>query len=148
MMNRKNNSAIFTAVLLFFSCQLVFILNSSTAAGSDSKPDCDINSGPCKKIEGSEEILFDIIPKPVKAMRELTFIVTIKGGPVADKLIVTLGMPAMYMGENKIIAIKSSRGTYTGKGVIPRCLSGQNLWQATVETPKGKKAAFLFNVIY
>ncbi|MGD0280815.1 MAG: hypothetical protein ABSB95_00470 [Dissulfurispiraceae bacterium] len=131
MMYKKNNSAIFKVVLFFLSCQLFLILNSGPAAGSDGKPDCDINRGPCKKNAGSTEILFDILPKPVKAMQELNFTITIKGGPESDKLIVTLGMPDMYMGENKIIAGRSSKETYTG-----------------VETPKGEKADFLFNVIY
>ena len=81
-------------------------------------------------------------------MQELTFTVTIKGSTGYDKLIVTLDMPGMYMGENKVIVRKSGDATYTGKGVIPRCLSGKRLWQATVDTPKGEKAEFLFNVIY
>ncbi len=127
---------------------LLIVLLSGGCSRHDAATDCDINKGPCTRDTGTAEIIFDITPKPVKAMQELTFTVKIKGSSGADNLIITLGMPGMYMGGNKVIARKSAKDTYTGKGVIPRCLSGKRLWQATVETPEDEKAGFLFNVLY
>ena len=135
-------------VRIVFYSTLLIVLLSGGCSWHDAATNCDINKGPCTKDTGTAEIIFDITPKPVKAMQELTFTVKIKGGSGADNLIITLGMPGMYMGGNKVIARKSAQDTYTGKGIIPRCLSGKSLWLATVETPEDEKAGFLFNVIY
>jgi nitrogen fixation protein FixH len=112
------------------------------------KPDCDINSGPCTRKTDTAEILFDITPKPVKVMHELTFTVKIKKGLRVDNVVVTLEMPGMYMGENTVVAGKVAEGTYTGRGIIPGCNSGKKRWRAVVDTPSGTKSDFLFDVSY
>lgn len=113
---------------------------------SDLRPDCDINNGSCIKKTGGMEVQFDLTPKPVRTMQELTFTVAIKGSISSDNLIISLEMPGMYMGEYKVIARKSTKGIYKGQGLIPRCLSGKKLWRATVETPSGLNTGFLFEV--
>ncbi|HAK87824.1 MAG TPA: hypothetical protein DHV16_09390 [Nitrospiraceae bacterium] len=113
-------------------------------------PDCNIDSGPCTKRIGASEIILDITPRPVKVMKELSFTVTLRG-KTADRLILDLGMPGMYMGKNKVVLKKTADDTYKGKGVIPKCPSGRKLWRATVYLPdagNNKKADFIFNVSY
>jgi len=126
---------------------------SPYAAASDM-PDCNIDAGHCIKKIDDAEIIFDINPKPVKAMKELFFTVTIKGkksSNKADNLLINLGMPGMYMGKNSVKLVKTADGTYKGKGVIPRCPSGRKLWRATVylsDVGNNKNVDFIFNVLY
>ena len=147
-MKRRTSCAVFTVVLLFLAGRSFFVLNSAHSQEISGKPNCDINIAACKKNSGNAEITFDITPKPVRAMRELTFTVRLKNGATPGKIIVTLGMPDMYMGENKVVLERSAKDTYSGKGVIPKCRSGKRLWRATVETPEGKKTDFVFNIVY
>ncbi|OGW22515.1 MAG: hypothetical protein A2X55_00830 [Nitrospirae bacterium GWB2_47_37] len=130
----------------------VFLLpcGFSPHAAAQDMPDCNIDSGPCTKRIGASEIILDITPRPVKVMKELSFTVTLRG-KTADRLILDLGMPGMYMGKNKVVLKKTADDTYKGKGVIPKCPSGRKLWRATVYLPdagNNKKADFIFNVSY
>ncbi|MBF0557602.1 MAG: hypothetical protein HQL08_02355 [Nitrospirae bacterium] len=147
-MKKRTSLALFMLIVFYIAGQSFLILNIAHAQGTDSKPDCDINRAACKKISGDTEIMFDVNPKPVKAMRELNFTVVLKGGTSPDQVFVTLVMPGMYMGENQVVLHKASEYAYTGKGIIPKCRSGKRLWRATVETPEGKKVDFLFSITY
>ncbi len=114
--------------------------------GHDYGPDCDIDKGPCTKRIDNIEIALDINPKPVEAMKELSFTVNLRGSSGHEKLIIDLDMPGMYMGENRVLLKRSADGEFTGIGVIPRCPSGKRLWRATIEIPDIGKVDFLFNV--
>jgi YtkA-like len=112
------------------------------SASQDTQSDCRIDAGPCTKTTGILTVSFDIAPKPVKAMGELTFTVTVKerGKPVKDaSLLIDLTMPGMYMGRNVVRLTHSSGGVYEGKGVIVRCPSGGTLWQASVVIQHAEK---------
>jgi hypothetical protein len=124
------------AVLALFAVISLVLTGAGHASPSQtSHADCRIDAGPCFKTSGVLSVSFDIAPKPVKAMRELTFTVTVKerGKPVTDaSLLIDLTMPGMYMGRNVVRLTHSSGGVYEGKGVIVRCPSGGKLWQASV----------------
>ena len=97
-------------------------------------PDCRIDAGPCVQTSGALSVGFDVSPKPLKAMRELTFIVTVeeKGKPVTNaSLLINLSMPGMYMGKNIVRLAHRVDGIYEGTGVIVRCPSGEKIWQAS-----------------
>lgn len=120
-----------------------------TTQPEGSSPDCEIDKGPCSKTIGRMTITIDIAPKPVKAMAELAFTLTITGSSaLPPELVLNLGMPGMYMGKNRVPLGRNTDGTYTGKGVIPRCPSGRKLWRATVELPEKGEVSFTFNVSY
>ncbi|MBI2353684.1 MAG: hypothetical protein HYV06_01430 [Deltaproteobacteria bacterium] len=112
--------------------------------------ECDIDGGPCAKTVGGAYVILDIEPKPVKAMKELTFTVTLKGMKEYEGLRLKLQMPGMFMGNNEVRLARSAGGRYTGKGVVPKCHSGKRVWSATVELPGSTPAevSFLFNVRY
>jgi nitrogen fixation protein FixH len=103
--------------------------------------------GTIKKI-ADLEVALDISPEPVKAMEELLFSLSVKGGRLDDILLLDLAMPGMYMGGNKVALRKADDGRYYGKGIIPRCPSGKQLWSATIDIPRKGKVEFLFDVIY
>ncbi|MBI3592011.1 MAG: hypothetical protein HY099_00740 [Nitrospirae bacterium] len=130
---------------IVISLLLLFIYAGIGSAVTADMPDCAVDERPCTKKIGAVEIVFDIKPKPVKAMRELSFAVTLKG-TVTNRLILDLGMPGMYMGKNEVVLEKTADGIYTGKGVIPRCPSGKRLWRAKIINHGKTIAEFLFNV--
>jgi hypothetical protein len=107
----------------------------------------DIHDGPVTKAAGGQTVILDISPKPVAAMRELTFTVELPGydGPVAP--ILDLGMPEMRMPPNRVTLNREVEGRYRGKGVIVRCRSGKRTWTATVILPGGDSAVFSFDVV-
>jgi len=140
-MHRLSISVIWTVL----NVSLTFFYVQAYADMSDYKPDCNFDRGPCIKIINNAEVTFDINPKPVKTMEELSFTVNLKGID-PEKLIVSLDMPGMYMGENRVLLKESSNGKFTGKGVIPGCSTGGKLWRATIEIPGKGKVHFSFNV--
>ena len=96
---------------------------------------------------------FDIMPKPVAAMSDLSFAVTLtrRGTPAADvsSVMLDLSMPGMVMGKNQPAMKGAGAGRYGGKGVIIRCASGKKTWQAevTVKRPKRTDVVdFVFEV--
>ncbi len=120
-----------------------------TAEGRESAPEArhDIHTGPVTGSAGRQPVILDIEPKPVTAMRELSFAVTLPGyaGPAAP--CIDLGMPGMRMPPNRVLLVRAADGTYRGKGVIVRCASGKRTWAATVAVPGGGKAVFTFDVV-
>lgn len=110
---------------------------------------CDIQKGPCSLALKGRTITLDILPRPVKAMQELTFKVHLDGDTThLTAPIIRLNMPAMDMGKNKVELKLNSSGVYEGKGVIVRCRSGRRTWKATVDFPDLGSVDFIFDVIY
>jgi hypothetical protein len=133
---------------------LVFISNITDRpihageAVSQYNDSCDIHKAPCTKVIQEGAVTLNVNPKPVKAMQELTFTVTLSGAePSADPYI-GLGMPGMHMGPNRVHLKRRANGRYEGKGIIVRCPSGRRTWQATVTIPGAGAAEFIFDVIY
>lgn len=105
---------------------------------------CDIQHGPCTTETDGMTITFDILPKPVRTLSELRFMVTVKKNriPVTDASVaLDLSMPGMYMGKNRPALKHLGRGTYQGTGIIPPCTSGRKSWQAQVTVGRDMSAA-------
>jgi hypothetical protein len=103
-------------------------------------------SGPLATFAGSQEVLLDIVPKPVEAMRELTFSVALPGYGAAGSPWVDLGMPGMPMPPNRVDLVKVGDGRYRGTGVLVKCPGGSRTWTATVNLPGTGTAVFTFDV--
>ena len=131
-------------------CLMTFTI-CSAAFGAESEPnrvDCDVHAGPCSAHISGTRVSLDIEPKPVKAMHDLTFTLTLTGEkPVADPYI-DLGMPGMNMGRNRVILKPAGGLSYRGEGVIVRCPSGRRTWKAKVTIPEMGSVEFVFDVIY
>lgn len=138
-------AVVLSAILLFCGAQQI-------SASQTAQPDCRVNSGACVKTSGALSVVFDISPKPLKVMRELTFTVTVKdqGKPVTDaSILINLSMPGMFMGKNIVRLAHRADGVYDGTGVIIRCPSGGKIWQASVAIERGGKktiANYVFEV--
>jgi len=131
---------------------LLLLIAGTAHAGEAVRPDCRIDEGSCRAAKGTLLVTFELLPRPVKVMRELAFAVTLqdKGTQVTDASVaVELTMPGMVMGKNTVILLSKGGGIYEGKGVIVRCPSGSRLWRANVNVRRGGKTAavpFLFEV--
>ena len=111
---------------------------------------CDIHQTACIKRISTCTITFDVTPKPIKAMKDLLFRVSLSGNVPENVKVpyIDLGMPGMNMGPNRVILKLSEPGVYEGKGIIVRCPSGRRIWEATVTVPNIGQAEFIFDVIY
>jgi hypothetical protein len=103
-------------------------------------------SGPFVAFAGSQKVLLDIAPIPVKAMKELSFSVELPGYGAAGILWLDLGMPGMRMPPNRVDLVKEGDGRYRGKGVLVKCTGGTRTWTATVSLPGKGTALFTFDV--
>lgn len=131
-----------TALAALFACLLT---PDRTLSGNDRV--CNIHQEACAVIAGRRTVTLNIEPKPVRAMKELTFIVTVAPcDSLPGTLLLDLGMPGMQMGKNQVTLARKSTGTYEGRGIIVRCMSGRTLWRVTILSDKLNNPAFIFNV--
>jgi len=114
----------------------------------ESLINCDIQQGPCTKEFSGMTVTLDIQPKPVKAMKDLRFQVTVSGGKGNAAPYIDLGMPGMNMGPNRVELRRVKDNVFEGQGIIVRCPSGRRTWIATVTLPEAGKGEFVFDVIY
>ena len=122
------------------------------AAAADRTPAspelCDIQHGACTKEVAGVTVTLDILPKPVKAMKDLKFQVTVSGAKPIRAAHLDLGMPGMDMGPNRVELRAVKDNVYEGEGVIVRCPSGRRTWKAVVVLPETGKVEFFFDVSY
>jgi len=132
---------------LLLGC-LLFGLCLPGTAWAEAAINCQIQEHSCTQMIAGRTVELDITPKPVKAMKELTFRVQVSGGATPAPPYIDLGMPAMEMGPNTVKMEKGNNGVYEGKGVIVKCPSGKTIWEATVTLPETGQASFIFDVVY
>lgn len=123
----------------------------AVSSGQSSRPqplDCDVHTGPCSATLMGTRVNLDIRPKPVKAMQDLTFTVTLTGKRPVVHPYIDLGMAGMEMGTNRVILRPVAASVFQGEGVIVRCPSGRRTWKATVTVPSIGAVEFAFDVIY
>ncbi len=106
----------------------------------------DIHEGAVAAFAGDRKVVLDIVPKPVRAMRELVFTVEVEGRPAPGPLRLDLSMAGMSMGPNTVTLAPEGPGRYRGRGVIVRCPSGRRSWIAAVTVPGKGQALFPFDV--
>jgi len=135
-------------ILIFTACLLVIMLSTMTVFAGSATINCQAHEGSCKLPLGKETITLEITPRPVTAMQESFFNVTITGNQPEKAPYLDLGMPAMKMGPNRVMLKSDGNGSYTGKGVIVRCKSGRRTWFANVVIPGAGEAKFVFDVVY
>jgi len=132
---------------MFFFITIIFPF--TTQATDHSKMiNCDVHVGTCtQKLQGTD-IILDINPKPVKAMTDLKFTITLTGKQGISEPFIDLGMPGMKMGPNRVLLKSNGKDVYSGTGTIVRCPSGKRIWKATVTVPDMGSVEFIFDVIY
>ncbi len=130
-------------ILLFFSS-----FGAAAAIADASAINCQAHDGKCVLPMGKATVTLEISPRPVTAMQDSTFKVTLTGPAPKQPPFIDLGMPAMKMGPNRVQLKPSGDGTYVGQGIIVRCKSGLRTWFAKVVVPGAGEARFVFDVVY
>jgi len=131
------------STLALFACMMTAGSTTLHATAVDNS----IHEKACSVTVGQRTVTLNIDPKPVRAMKELTFNVTVTPcDKLPDTLLLDLSMPGMQMGKNQVTLVKKSNCSYEGKGIIVRCMSGRTLWQATILSGELNNPAFVFNV--
>jgi hypothetical protein len=134
------------ATLLSLSFVALLLCAAPLHAGTMAD-DNAIHSGPCTKQSAGRNVTLEISPKPVRHMTPLTFTVTIiPSNALTSTILLDLSMPGMYMGKNQVELKRKNDGTWEGKGLIVRCMSGRKQWQATVLSAELGNPAFTFDV--
>jgi hypothetical protein len=110
------------ALLLALLLALAGLLSpqGEKAAATEPEPNCDIQAGSCTSRIGNRTVELDVLPKPVRAMREQTFRITVSGGPPPAAPYIDLGMPGMDMGPNQVRTEPVNATAFEGSGVIVR----------------------------
>lgn len=129
----------------------VLVLAGAVCSAADKKTaqiNCDIQKHSCTLNLAGSDVIFNISPRPVKAMADLTFQVKLADPQPAKPPYIDLGMPGMKMGPNHVDLKAVRPGTYEGRGIIVRCPSGRTVWRATVTVPGRGAVDFIFDVVY
>ncbi len=149
---KMGNKKFFSSFLLFPSIFLGLGYASIVRAADKYQNliNCDIHLTACAQTLSNSTITFEVTPKPVKAMHDLQFKVSIidTSSAPATAPHIDLGMLGMNMGPNRVDLKPIGEGLYEGRGVIVRCPSGGKIWRATVTIPDLGQAEFIFDVIY
>jgi len=141
-------SSVGTIIFCFMFFLMFSNLSVDKALAGSSEINCLAHDGKCTLSLGKETVTLEIIPRPVTAMRDSTFIVTLSGKQPEHPPYIDLGMPAMKMGPNKVKLKHVNKGTYKGQGIIVRCQSGHRKWFANVIVPGVDEVKFIFDVVY
>ena len=154
-MNRHQLIKCFSIYVFPIFLLISFILYFSPVAihadnGTRKLINCDLHDEACVQRIGEMGVILEVTPRPVQAMTDLVFKVTLSGnGPSPQSPpYIDLNMPGMDMGPNQVKMKTMAPKVYEGKGVIVRCPSGHRIWRATVTIPDRGKADFIFDVIY
>jgi hypothetical protein len=124
------------------------LLLAAPIQASAAEINCKIQTGSCEQTVQDRRVRLNILPKPVEAMQELTFRVSVSGAPLPEAPFIDLGMPGMEMGPNEVSLEQVNATAFEGQGVIVRCPSGKRTWKATVVLPEAGQAEFVFDVVY
>jgi hypothetical protein len=147
----KNNGST-SSLLGFYILLFISIFFSGPNISAETKAqhpvNCDIQEGSCTLYLSGHKVTLNILPKPVKAMKDLKFRVTISGEQLSSLPHIDLGMPGMKMGPNRVDLKEVGVGIYEGVGVIVRCPSGRRTWRATITFSDLGEVKFIFDVIY
>lgn len=109
---------------------------------------CDVQNGVCTQPLNGDMVTLEVLPRPVKAMADLTFRVAYDGHAPKAPPFIELTMLVMDMGENRVQLKPDGRSAYEGRGVIVRCRSGIRTWSAKVTFPGVGSTEFIFDVVY
>ena len=139
----------FVSIVILLANVLTFTLSTVSPVYADTAAiNCRAHEGSCSLLLGEQTVTLEISPRPVTAMQESTFQVTLAGPAPKQAPYIDLGMPAMKMGPNRVQLKSIGNGAYRGKGVIVRCKSGRRTWYANVVVPDVGEVKFVFDVVY
>jgi|YNPMSStandDraft_2_1061718.scaffolds.fasta_scaffold11454_3 hypothetical protein len=106
---------------------------------------CDVHSTVCEfSIKEGGEIIaqgtLNLNPKPVHAMKPIEFDLTLTKSKLQNpEIMLSLTMPAMYMGINKVFLKKISSKDYKGNGMFAECVTEDRRWNIKIVLRENEK---------
>lgn len=103
-------------------------------------PGCDFDHGPCTaSLPQGGKLRFALTPRPIPVMSPFEVVVEFEGaGAAADKVAVDFAGVDMSMGFNRPALHANGAGRFTGRAILPVCVTGRMAWQATVLVESGR----------
>ena len=141
----------YKACLVLISITVIAFHGQSVMAGDRALrkyKKCNFHQSACTMSLSNATVTLDIQPKPVRAMRTLTFGLKISGTMLTQQPYIDLDMPGMVMGPNRVLMKPVEEGSYEGEGFIVKCPSGKRVWRAKVTLPGVGIVDFVFDVLH
>lgn len=102
------------------------------------EPGCDLHRGDCAAtLPQGGRLRFAITPRPIPVTAPLAVSAEITGMD-ADRVAVDFAGVDMSMGFNRRALTAAGPGKFAGETVLPACVTGRMLWQATVLVETGR----------
>lgn len=93
---------------------------------------CDLNHSACTAdLPGGGRVELAITPRPVPLVKPLQIVASISG-VAADRVDIDFSGQSMDMGYKRQTLSADGQGRYRGETMLPVCVSGRMVWQATL----------------
>ena len=109
--------------------------SAGPSSAREAAAPCDLGRGPCTRpLDGGGELVVELLPRPVRTMRELAVTAELRGAaaPEGADVKVSFAMKGMEMGDNTAALAPVGPSRWAGKAVLVRCPSGRKDWTADV----------------
>jgi len=98
---------------------------------------CDLNQTACvAELPDGARLELAITPRPIALVKPLQVSVSI-AGMVAEQVEIDFAGVTMNMGYNRKVLAADGAGRYRGEAMLPVCVSGRMVWQATLVVSRG-----------
>lgn len=99
---------------------------------------CNLQQDACvAELPQGGRLRFALTPRPIPVTAPLEMTVELEGASV-DKVTVDFAGVDMSMGFNRQALQSTGGGRFTGQAILPVCVTGRMLWQATVLVESGR----------
>ena len=100
---------------------------------------CELNTQACgAELPGGGRIELSIAPRPIPVVKPLQISVK-TSGIAAEKIEIDFSGLSMNMGYNRQTLLADGQGRYTGGAMLPVCITGRMVWQATLIVDSGRQ---------
>ena len=97
-----------------------------------ARPGCDLNRSACAAdLPGDGRVELAITPRPVPLVKPLQIVASVSG-VAADRVDIDFSGQSMDMGYQRQTLTSDGQGRYRGEAMLPVCVSGRMVWQATL----------------
>jgi hypothetical protein len=100
---------------------------------------CDLNKQACAAdLPAGARLELSLTPHPIPLVKPLQVSVSLSG-MVADKVEIDFAGLSMNMGHNRKILVADGQGGFSGEAMLPICITGRMVWQATLIVESGRQ---------
>ena len=98
----------------------------------DASPGCDLNRSACAAdLPRGGRVELAITPRPVPLVKPLQIVASVSG-VATDRVEIDFSGRSMNMGYQRQTLTADGQGRYRGEAMLPICVTGPMVWQATL----------------